>query len=246
MTVRHLSKTALSGAAVLLLAFVIAVLSLWCVRALPFAAAQNHIVEGAQQLSQEPSWYQLFPQTISTDLLNPFNGSDAIMLSVMMKDPGVSSFRSAVLDRLSGTEPTAARMIVLRAQGSQVTWWSYARYWHGYQIVLLPLLELFTYQQLKVFIGCVVAAELVAVAVLLIRKHRMIAEALLLVGAFLLSFGFMASASLQYATTYLIAFSALLVFLLFERRLSSRTTGFFFVIGILTAFFDILSTPLLT
>lgn len=123
----------------------------------------------------------------------------------------------------------------------------YARYWHGYLILLKPLLFLFTWGQTAVLNVIAQLLLLAAVVWAACRRGRpelaaAVAVPLLFMKPLLMLSSFAMSAC------FLITLAALLCMLLFHERLQEkkRYPEFFLVIGILTAYFDFLTYPVVT
>jgi hypothetical protein len=118
----------------------------------------------------------------------------------------------------------------------------YARYWHGYQIVMRPLLSVMPYNDMR---GLLFAASLIALAALLLRagKDFGTAAGIAIAAPFFIvnAMGLMVVAT-KAPTLLLAILGALLVF---RRREEEAPLLIFFGLGALTAFFDFLTAPAL-
>ena len=136
---------------------------------------------------------------------------------------------------LAGTEP------------SQMHLREYSRYWHGYLLYLKPLLLIFSWEQL-VWLGAgLQLALLVAVAVFSVRRRCAGVIAAMAAGLLFMKPELMAI-SLTMSVCCVITLVAVVILLLKgdwlrERRLYPE---FFLCIGILTAYFDFLTYPIVT
>lgn len=121
---------------------------------------------------------------------------------------------------------------------------SYARYWHGYLIWLRPLLLVLTYQQVRVVQYLVL---FVLLAVILARLWRQcgwrpalwFGAAQLLVGVFFVPH------QVQFFTCFFLAYAGCVWVLARPRDLRTLSIGLL-VLGVATAFCDLLVTPILT
>lgn len=123
----------------------------------------------------------------------------------------------------------------------------YSRYWHGYLVYLKPLLLLFSWEQIC-WIGILLQiALMIAVIVLSIRKKQYGVAVTMGV-----SFAFMKPLLILVSTTmsvcWVITLVGLLCMLLWHEHISARKryAEFFLILGILTAYFDFLTYPVVT
>lgn len=123
----------------------------------------------------------------------------------------------------------------------------YARYWHGYLIVLKPLLFLTTFNSIRLFSAAVqlLLAGLVVLACGR-RGEELLGKAFLLSMPFLYYFGLYASLSLS--ACFYVTLGLLLVQLKWDGQIRSRGWygEFFVAAGMLTSYFDLLTYPLVT
>lgn len=123
----------------------------------------------------------------------------------------------------------------------------YSRYWHGYLIYLKPLLLFLSWKQI-LWLGIVLQVLLmIAVFVAAMRRKQIEVGIAMLVG-----FAFMKPVlvlgSLTMAVCWLITLAAMLYMLLCHERLQEKQwyAEVFLMIGILTAYFDFLTYPVVT
>lgn len=120
----------------------------------------------------------------------------------------------------------------------------YARYWHGYLILLRPLLVVFNLAQIRIILTCVLIILCIIFTILLYKKTNIVnviifSTGLLGVEYFYLGF------SLQGIFVFLIMMIASII-LLCKYDKNKNYFTFFFVIGMLTNFFDFLTVPIVT
>ncbi|MCM1568010.1 MAG: hypothetical protein NC081_01035 [Roseburia sp.] len=129
----------------------------------------------------------------------------------------------------------------------EVYTYTYARYWHGYLIYLKPLMLLFSWKQL-VILGAVLQLMMLAAVVILAVKKRQAGIGIALLAGFFYMKPIIVMASLTMAVCNVIMLGALLVILSRHDWLkeNGRYAILFLLIGILTAYFDFLTYPIVT
>jgi hypothetical protein len=231
----------LAGIYLLLLA--VFVLALTIVYALPQQSIPPHLTASVNVLGGESPFPLIRSYAYKLD-----NSTDALMLDTTFRQPSDSPLVAAMAStkELSPTGDTVAAL-AQTATGTRLSPGHYSYYWSGYQVVLRPLVILFDYSQIRAL--NTVALLLVSAAVLLLLGNVAGWKAVVSFVAALLVCGFfMAAWSLQYANmTYLTLFAMLAVLLALRRDSLERFDWeIFFVTGMLAAFFDLLTVPLLT
>lgn len=121
----------------------------------------------------------------------------------------------------------------------------YARYWHGYLLILKPLLFVFDYGDIRQILKMCSLFLVLYLAVLLERVG--LKDAVLPFGGMLifLEFGTIGM-SMQYTWVFLIAAAFSVLILRKFRKCGDNTDWLFLSIGCLTSFFDFLTYPLFT
>ena len=125
---------------------------------------------------------------------------------------------------------------------------TYSRYWHGYLIVLKPLLMIMSVNTLRMLNA---AVQLILLGLILIsmskRGYSSLAKAFLVSVPFMFFFSTFASLSLS-VCLYIVAIT-LLIQMRWDDILYMRNRGyafFFLLIGMATSYFDFLTYPLVT
>lgn len=122
--------------------------------------------------------------------------------------------------------------------------YEYARYWHGYLAVLRPLLSLFNYSGIRIVLFIATLISVIAMIVLLCRKVNVISGIIYGIGLLAISI-FIVSKSINEILVFLVAFIASIVLLL--KKDTKKNIGiFFFIVGSVTNFIDLLTAPLVT
>lgn len=123
----------------------------------------------------------------------------------------------------------------------------YSRYWHGYLVVLKPLLLLTTFNSIRVMAGIL---QLVLAGIIIILCGRRRED--FLGTAFLLSvpclYFFTMYFSLSLSICYYVMAAAVIIQLLHHEKLEQKGYyfAFFLIIGMATSYFDFLTYPLVT
>ena len=122
----------------------------------------------------------------------------------------------------------------------------YLRYWHGSNAFVRPLLVIFHIKQIYVLNGILLAAFILGLLVILIRKEAYVPAVGVVTGLIMTSVWYV-PLSLEYTWTYLImlVMSMIGVGIIYHKRY--RVVGVFFLIsGMITGFMDFLTTETLT
>ncbi len=124
---------------------------------------------------------------------------------------------------------------------------AYARYWHGYLVVLKPLLLLTNVQTLRLMSAMAENLLLCGVVGICIRKHKNGLGAALAV-SLMFTYVFVLYFSLSLSVCYYLVMAAIMVQLLRREKWKSQETFgiFFLIVGMCTAYFDLLTYPLVT
>ena len=121
----------------------------------------------------------------------------------------------------------------------------YSRYWHGSQCLLRPLLRVTTMRGIRMFNIFLLSLLLIATTAVMIMRLGT-RDALIISLSLLLVMVPSVPLCLNYVPTFTIALLASLLILLWERPTATRGDAvvLFFIIGAVTAFMDLLTTPL--
>ena len=122
----------------------------------------------------------------------------------------------------------------------------YPRYWNGYLLTLRPVMTQFTYQQIR-YLNMFVLLICFCLCFSDIQKKINTASAIGFSISIIACFLVFISESLQYFSVFSILFISLLILFHVPYFRNIRNTALlFFVIGMVTNFFDLLTAPLLT
>lgn len=233
---------------------ILGVALLTAVYLLPTAPMKENVARSSALFDYEGVYPQLVQGYKSTQL---DNCTDAIMLgTAVCAEDKVTGIRSAAVLAMDarrvefrGDDPVRSlNDYVNDVEGKQdrLQVVGYTRYWHGYLVPLKILLLFFDYGDIR-FLNLFAQFFLMGwIVVLMMEKGR---KRLILPFAGLLCVlnPAVEAMSLQFSSVFYITLCAMIILLKRkEKEIALRTVPFFFSIGVLTAFFDLLTYPLVT
>lgn len=177
------------------------------------------------------------------------NYTDSLMLLTSAYSGDESIFRKAVdcrYDTVNGDDPYYS-FIDIFSDGSRGNGTvEYARYWHGYQVFLRPLLALCNYSSIRLGNTILQSALITLVLAVILRKRPDVLIPFILMLLYLAPTAI--GCSLQYSSTYTIMLIALLAILLNPKDMiaGNGILYVFLLAGIATAYFDLLTAPTIT
>lgn len=128
--------------------------------------------------------------------------------------------------------------------GKVIESFEYTRYWHGYLIIIRPLLLLFNVSTIRVIFVIMFIILAIILLYYINKKINLITAIIFLIGLIWIEY-FYIGISLQGAFVFFIMMvSSILLLTRFEKIKS--IPFMFFIIGMLTNFFDFLTVPILT
>jgi hypothetical protein len=177
------------------------------------------------------------------------NYTDAIMLDTTVRNPGQNAFQAAMAGPKNGAPQSGSTIDALAETlaGTRNQPMDYAYYWNGYQVFLRPAMSLMSYPAVR-FYNLLLLAALGLWAALLLWKTAGTEATVAFVFSFVLTGFIVVPASLQFSSmTYLSLAGVVAVLVaLRSRRFASLDLEIFLVLGMLAAFLDLLTMPLLT
>lgn len=232
---------------------VVGVLLLLAVHFLPTAAMREHVYDSKELLMKEFADEEVidgYPATLTgsfTDCLMlehaVYDGShSAFMQSMRMYrsesyydgvDESIWHPGESLIDYLEGKE--AEREV------------EYSRYWHGYLVVLKPLLLITSVGSIRM-LNASVQLLLVGICLILMERRRHTELALGFLGSIPFLFFLSSFSSLSQSVCLYLLLLELVVMLCLDNRLEQKKwyLFFFLISGMLTAYFDFLTYPLVT
>ena len=122
--------------------------------------------------------------------------------------------------------------------------YEYARYWHGYLSILRPLLLLFNYSGIRIVLAIITLISIVALITLLCKKISITSGVIYGIGLLAISI-FIVTKSTNEILIFIVAFISSIILLL--KKNPEKNIGiFFFVVGSVSNFIDLLTAPLVT
>lgn len=123
---------------------------------------------------------------------------------------------------------------------------NYGRYWHGYQVLLRPLLCFFTYSDIRQ-INMILQLALVWGLVCLFAQSKDWAFIIPLGGVYVFLSPVSLCSSLQYSPCFYIMMFMLYALYIWKGKITDTGKNYLFVLaGVLTAYFDLLTYPFIT
>ena len=122
----------------------------------------------------------------------------------------------------------------------------YSRYWHGYLLLIKPLLCFMDYQAIRILNG-IVQLLFVATICFLLYQKKLSAYIPSVVLVYLSLMPVALACSIQFSTCFYIIMASLLVLLLINKQKLDRFAGLLFLcIGMATSYFDFWTYPIAT
>lgn len=219
--------------------FVFGVLSSW----LPDKAIKRHIAESAPVIAAEG----LYPRILNDmEQYRLDNFTDALIMNqiynIDRKHP-VKAAMKMIRSSEQGRDWDQPGLLVRRVKGETLEEQHYSRYWHGGSFLYRVLFLLMDYTTLR-FVLLLVSSVLLLLLACVYYKQAGWLKTLALSMGFVLTYGFVTQFSMQFFPVLAIT---IIGSLLVIKRDKSKGFGLlFFLIGSLTCYFDLLTTPLLT
>ncbi len=239
------AKHVLRGIAILLLGVVLGLLLLACVYRIPQSAMRRGTETSAGILHGE-TLYPRVVESVPASQLDNF--TDALMLNITYYKGGSFAedmLSSAYIQNDENDPLESLYGYVTGAEGEYQEAY-YGRYWHGYQAVLAPLLTVFDLLQIR-YLNMALQIALAAAVLLTLhacgRKDMLLPYAILWISLMPAALFY----SLQFSSTFYIMAVLSLVIASRSGKFDFAKLCFAFEIaGILEAYFDLLTYPLVT
>lgn len=247
-------KKCLMLAGILLFFALFGFLLLVLVYAIPVSGMISNIRESAAIFREEGAYPQIIQGYKTTQL---DNYTDALMLSGAISTGSGNIIEDAIyVNHLNveewGPVATLLHYIERPEEEHRDLEISYPRYWHGYLIILKPLLVFLDFAGIRVL--NMICQTICLMVLFKLWMERNLKKYILGFGlSILFLHPIMTALSLQFTSCFyiivfscifLLKFSALLID--HEKRFVFHSVIYFFVIGILTAYFDLLTYPIAT
>lgn len=239
---RHVQQRLLQACKKLLLTYLF--LSVFCFLSILFAywiprseSMNRNLSDSLQTVLSEGIYKRAFVDMMFFDLDNPTNET---MLSKAAYHDKDHILQSALMNYSSSKEDILSGNNVPSEEGM------YGRYWHGYLLFLKPALQIMNYTQIRYMGYLLLGLLIIGISILMYKKVNMQAAFAFIVSMISVEC-YIVPLSLPLSTMFYVSLGGLF-FLLSTNNLSNKRgrISFFFIIGGLTSFFDLLTTPILS
>ena len=122
--------------------------------------------------------------------------------------------------------------------------YEYVRYWHGYLVLLRPLLTLFDYNGIRIVLAVLMATSVAALIILLYKKVDLISAIAFVIGLVAICI-WVVTNSINECLIFLTAIISSVVLLLRYKKIKNIGL-FFFIVGSISSFIDLLTAPIVT
>lgn len=210
---------------------------------LPYNSIKMHIAESAPKMVEEG----LYPQAIiRVEQCQMDNFTDALIMNQMYnidrKHP-VKSAMKMIRSSEKGRDWDQPGLLLRKVNGEKLEDQHYARYWHGSTFLFRPLFLVMDFLTLR-HILFIVSSILIVLLLCAYYPRAGLMKTIALALGFLLTYGFVMQFSMQFFPV--LALTVIGSLLVVKHKESTNFGLLFFVIGSLTCYFDLLTTPLLT
>lgn len=216
------------------------------VYSLPVSPMQEHMRESLDEFVQEGDNPFMMDGYKGSSLDNT---TDATMLGNAVYESSLPVYKAAMLAERGNDEGAESQEALKNyLDGKKMDQIStYARYWHGYLVILKPLLLILNFQEIRLLNGIVMAIlTLLTLGRMSMRNMRSGMVAFVLAVASL--FPVALPLSLQFSSVYYIGVTACLIILWKYDWIENmgKWLYFFLIVGMLTSYLDFLTYPLFT
>ena len=219
---------------------------------IPTSWLRNHLLQSVETIQQEGIW----PKVGGIYLLQIDNMTDCLMFNINACADSRHPVYAAMMNEYAQNYDDARYYLNMAETTQQVLEegrdrmtgvYSYGRYWHGYQVVLRPLLLLFDYAKIRIINFLLLFSLAGYIFFLLYKREGRTIALVFLIALLLVAFPVVPTA-LQFSTTFYIAFLGMLWMMKsrWARKNEENVCLSFFVIGAFTSFMDFLTTPQIT
>lgn len=238
--IKNILKTILM---IIVCAFVGSVL-LYLTKWIPQSAVQDNISGSVVILLNEP---QYIWDGIAGSKLDDFTDGLILNMAYTQTDNKFNdTFLSPYLKFPDSIDPTSPLYSYIYENDSSVVVEEYARYWHGHQVIIKPLLCLFSISSIR-FINMICQILVLFGVLMMLTKRKQYQLIMPIIVMWISLIPGATFQSLQYSPVYYITMLAMIAIILcYEEDNESKMLYLFEFIGILVAFFDLLTYPLVS
>lgn len=209
---------------------------------LPNNRIRNNVEASVDVLKSEEIGYMPFFREAGS-LLD--SHTDALILNIAMnKGMNESNIKNAMENSFYEDESQGGVSSLISSLEQETNNHEYSRYWHGVQVIIRPLLMLFTYTEIR-YIMMMLLFILLGIVFSMLGKQLGIKTAIAFAVAISMIFIIIIPASIQYTCIFVVTLLAMIsVLLLYRLKKENNIFAGFFIIGAFSTFFDLLTYPL--
>ena len=207
----------------------------------------SHVSESAETIEREGMYPKIM---ISSEKSWLDNFTDSWMLTIAMGVEGNTPLQQAAgcyYINAKTAENRVDNLLKIVKGEKEVEVKEYARYWHGYQVFLRPLLQVFNYEEIR-YINMFGIMGLFVMAACLLKEKIGTGSAVAFVISMLMSMIIIVPMSMQFSSIYYVTMISIVLLTMFSKKIMKKDLMYvyFFLIGAFTSFFDLLTAPIMT
>ena len=177
------------------------------------------------------TWLDLYADEKSLDIIYNIDTSDPLKSVMEARHYQNNSDRRNLKQQIENKELQANK--------------EYLRYWHGTMIIIRPLLVFFSIHGIFIFNAIIMGLLFIILLILLTKKKtKGLSIAFLL--AIIMTGTVFTPFCIEYSVTFMIMLIISILAIILEKTGNSKLYLLFFITGVLTCFFDFLTTELIT
>jgi len=235
----------LKEAVIVVICAVTGVVALAVTYLIPQSKMKDNVWESSLILHKEGLGAHIW-QNVEETMMDVYTDGLLINVSYTETKDGIRDILLGTRAEVDGKNPMESLYEVIALSNDNYTVKNYGRYWHGYQIILRPLLCFFTYSDIRQ-INMILQLALVFALLFILAQSKDRIFILPFWGMYMFLCPVSLFSSLQYSPCFYIMMLALLVIYVFGEKLNDTGKNYLFLLsGILTAFFDLLTYPVVT
>lgn len=238
-------KHAPQAAAVLISGMVLGILLLLAVYKIPVSLMADNYQTSLESIESREGWHQYIAGYAMSTL---DNNTEFLMLKAAATPmPSTEeNYVQKVLRCYTYNDEWNHGLTFAQGEynGQKFTCDSYERYWHGYLVLLKPLLTLFSYQDL-VYLNVILQLSLMSLLLCMFRKRKLGYLQIPFLLFWAAGMQLIVMLSLDYSVCFYIYMVSAILLLRFPKW-RERYGLFFMGVGMLTAYMDLLTWPLVT
>ena len=207
----------------------------------------SHVSESAETIEREGMYPKIM---ISSEKSWLDNFTDSWMLTIAMGVEGNTPLQQAAgcyYINAKTAENRVDNLLKIVKGEKEVEVKEYARYWHGYQVFLRPLLQVFNYEEIR-YINMFGIMGLFVMAACLLKEKIGTGSAVAFVISMLMSMIIIVPMSMQFSSIYYVTMISIVLLTMFSKKIMKKDLmyAYFFLVGAFTSFFDLLTAPIMT